>query len=163
WDPQLERRVAVKLLRPSATLSISTLRARLVREAQAMAKLSHPNVITVYEGGTHDDQLFVAMEYLDGGTLGRWLNEKPRSWEVVAAFAAAGEGLEAAHRAGLVHRDFKPENVLVGSDGRICVTDFGLARARGSGEQPSPSGDSSVLDATLTRSGVLVGTPAYMA
>jgi tRNA A-37 threonylcarbamoyl transferase component Bud32/tetratricopeptide (TPR) repeat protein len=166
WDPQLERQVALKLLRPDARIASDVQQARLVREAQAMARLSHPNVITVYEVGSHGDQLFVAMELVDGGTLGQWLREKPRSWrEIVRAFAAAGEGLGAAHSAGLVHRDFKPDNVLLRRDGRLLVTDFGLARSSGDGE---PWVDDAAelragFDHRLTRTGAVVGTPAYMA
>jgi Tol biopolymer transport system component/tRNA A-37 threonylcarbamoyl transferase component Bud32 len=164
-DVQLERDVAVKLLRPDAAVAPPMQQARLWREAQAMARLSHPNVITVYEVGKHDDQVFVSMELVAGGTLSEWLHAAPRPWrEIVRAFRAAGEGLSAAHAAGLVHRDFKPDNVLVRSDGRFCVGDFGLARASG---EASDSGLTAAteraLDQRLTRTGAVVGTPAYMA
>jgi serine/threonine protein kinase len=163
-DPDLDRRVAVKLLNPAA--GITELRSRLLREAQAMARLSHPEVITVYDVGTYGEQLFIAMEFVEGGTLREWLAERPRSWrEVVGVFLRAGRGLASAHAAGLVHRDFKPDNVLVGDDGRVRVTDFGLARAvheaAQSAEEPAAPG--TIVDATLTRTGTLVGTPAYMA
>ncbi|MBL0220075.1 MAG: serine/threonine protein kinase [Myxococcales bacterium] len=128
YDPELERRVAVKVLHgKNADAS-----ARLLREARAMAKLSHANVITVFEVGTADGEDFVAMELIEGGTLGEWLeNTKPRPRDVIAAFVAAGRGLAAAHAEGLVHRDFKPSNVLRSRSGRIVVTDFGLARSEG--------------------------------
>ncbi len=117
YDPQLDRRVALKLLRadvwgPEASEEV---RARLLREAQAMARLSHPHVVTVYEVGLAGSQPFVAMEYVEGQTLRAWLKAGPRSWsEVLRVFLDAGRGLAEAHAAGLVHRDFKPENVLVG-------------------------------------------------
>jgi serine/threonine protein kinase len=167
-DPDLDRRVALKLLRSEA--SGEELRARLLREAKAMARLSHPDVITVHDVGTYGRQLFVAMEFVRGGTLRRWLGDRARSWrEVVAVFVRAGRGLASAHAAGLVHRDFKPDNVLVGDDGRVRVTDFGLARAtaRDEGEPESQEAVDATardpLDATITRTGALVGTPAYMA
>jgi tetratricopeptide (TPR) repeat protein/predicted Ser/Thr protein kinase len=165
-DPELDRKVAIKLLRPDSRISASTLRARLGREAQAMARLSHPNVINVYEIGTHGEQVFVVMELIDGVTLGEWLRDNERSWrEIVQAFVAAGEGLAAAHRAGVVHRDFKPDNVLISREGRVCVTDFGLARIARSDSDPAaaPSGPVKALDTNMTYSGLLVGTPAYMA
>jgi serine/threonine protein kinase/Tol biopolymer transport system component len=166
-DPDLDRKVALKLIRadhgaPDGEAS----RSRLLREAQAMARLSHPNVITVYVVGSHESEVFIAMELVSGGTLSEWLRAAPRSWrEIVRAFREAGEGLSAAHTAGLVHRDFKPDNVLVRGDGRFCVGDFGLARASGDGSDgaldattpPRP------LDQRLTRSDAVVGTPAYMA
>ena len=174
YDPELDRKVALKVLRrganplAGASMSGTKQRDRLMREAQAMAKLSHPNVITVHDVGTFDDgQVFLAMEFIDGQTLGGWL-EEPRPWrDVLKVFVAAGRGLAAAHAVGLVHRDFKPDNVLMGNDGRVLVTDFGLARpAAGKtgtfsavGEVPSMQ----VLTASLTQTGALVGTPAYMA
>jgi serine/threonine protein kinase len=164
-DPELDRRVAIKLLRPDARHHAGTLRAQLGREAQAMARLSHPNVINVYEIGAHGEQVFVVMELIDGTTLAAWLRERERSWrEIVRAFVAAGEGLAAAHDAGVVHRDFKPDNVLISKDGRICVTDFGLARLDKSDDARRATGsDERGLDATMTYAGLLVGTPAYMA
>jgi predicted Ser/Thr protein kinase len=165
WDPQLERPVAVKLLRPDSTGSAETLRARLLREAQAMARLSHPNVLTIYEIGTHEEKIFIAMEFVDGPTLKAWLRAERRSWrEVLKMFLAAGEGLAAAHSAGIVHRDFKPENVLVSSRGQVFVTDFGLARVAGApAEARALDGGISVSsERSLTASRVLVGTPAYM-
>jgi tRNA A-37 threonylcarbamoyl transferase component Bud32 len=164
-DPDLDRRVALKILRSNARGD--QLRARLSREAKAMARLSHPNVITVYDVGTLGAQLFVAMEFVAGGTLREWLTQRPRGWaEVLSVLVRAGRGLACAHAAGLVHRDFKPDNVLVGDDGRVRVTDFGLARALRD-EQPATGreGDplEDLLETTITRTGTLVGTPAYMA
>jgi tetratricopeptide (TPR) repeat protein len=125
YDPTLDRKVAIKLLRADAT---SEQRARITREAQAMARLSHPNVVQVYEVGTVGAQLFIAMELIEGGTLTEWLrSEQRRPAEIVRHLEFAGRGLAAAHGVGLVHRDFKPENVLIARDGRVRVTDFGLA------------------------------------
>jgi tetratricopeptide (TPR) repeat protein len=125
FDPELERKVALKVVpAPSPT---AELRARVAREAQAMARLSHPNVVQGFGAESEGDRVFIAMEYVEGQTLAAWLDAQPRSWRaVVAAFGEAGRGLAAAHAAGLVHRDFKPENVLVARDGRVCVSDFGL-------------------------------------
>ena len=133
-DPQLDRNIAIKVLR---TVSAGTKasdgtegRRRLLREAQAMARLSHPNVVSVHDVGMVDDQVFIAMEYIEGSTLGAWLADEQRGWkEIVRVFIEAGRGLAAAHRAGLVHRDFKPDNVMLGEDGQVRVMDFGLARA----------------------------------
>src|SRR5690606_4816108 len=103
---------------------------RLMREAQAIARLSHPNVVSVYDVGRHGEAVFVAMELVEGVTLTSWLSEESRALDdVLDVFAKAGRGLAAAHEAGLVHRDFKPDNVLVSPDGRVRVLDFGLARA----------------------------------
>jgi eukaryotic-like serine/threonine-protein kinase len=164
-DQQLDRGVAIKLLRPGSEADTRLLRARLVREAQAMARVSHPNVISVHEVGVVDDQVFVVMELIDGVSLSSWLAAGERSWRAVLdVFLAAGAGLEAAHRAGIIHRDFKPDNVLVSSTGRVCVTDFGLARRREDmGEPGGELAAASPLDVSITASGVLVGTPAYMA
>jgi tetratricopeptide (TPR) repeat protein len=176
YDPELDRKIALKLLHTSVGSSSlpEELRARLLREARAMARVSHPNVVAVYDAGTFGDLIFVAMEFVEGMTLKRWAREEPRSRrEIVAVFAAAGRGLAAAHAAGLVHRDFKPDNVLIGRDGRVCVGDFGLARPEAQlAEEPrppprEPSTDGQTLEDTLTvqvtRTGALVGTPAYMA
>jgi predicted Ser/Thr protein kinase len=170
YDPQLERRVALKLMRAHDATSDTE---RLIREARAMARLSHPNVAHVYDVGVLDDQVFVAMERIDGATLKEW-RAKPRGWrEVVDVLAAAGRGLVAAHDAGLVHRDFKPTNVMVGCDGRVCVMDFGLASEAGGAE--TDGGGAPAVDAapsqriasghswpTLTATGAVMGTPAYM-
>ena len=170
YDPELDRKVALKVLRfGGGKPQVRTdQKARLVREAQAMAKLSHPNVITVHDVGTFEEQVFLAMEFIDGGTLSKWL-ETPRTWrEVLKVLRAAGEGLEAAHEVGLVHRDFKPDNVLLGSDGRVLVTDFGLARTAAGNtgrfaDLSQAEHHSGLLDEQLTQTGALVGTPAYMA
>jgi tetratricopeptide (TPR) repeat protein len=166
YDPGLDRKVALKLLKVSG----ETARTRLLREAQALAKLSHRNVVSVYEVGTHEGQLFIAMEFVEGKTLGRWMSElgHARAWpEVLRMFCQAGEGLAAAHAAELVHRDFKPENVMMGTDGRVRVMDFGIARTTNldGGELAAEYGAeswSSSGSTTLTRTGALLGTPAYM-
>jgi tetratricopeptide (TPR) repeat protein len=173
YDPELDRKVALKLLRPGPGEDADSagFRDRLRREAQAMARLRHPNVIKVYDVGTKPDELFVAMELVDGVTLAGWLKERRRSWrEIVDVFRKAGAGLAAAHEAGLVHRDFKPDNVLISRAGDVFVTDFGLARAMSAIDtlpsptpSPSPSPFMSPLATPLTITGALVGTPIYMA
>jgi serine/threonine protein kinase len=169
-DPDLGRNVALKLMRRAAgddERSDREVQARLLREAHAMARLNHPGVIIVYDVGTCPEGVFIAMELVEGETLARWL-ATPRPWrEVLELCVRAGRGLEAAHAAGLVHRDFKPDNVLVGSDGRVRVTDFGLARMLGplgldSTEERAVVGVSP-LTRTLTGRGMVLGTPAYMA
>jgi hypothetical protein len=160
FDPELDRTVALKVLHQDPSTDADELRLRLAREARAMAKLTHPNVVTVYDVGRDErtGQLFVAMELVEGTTLREWLKRVPRTeGEVLRALVSAGQGLNAAHRAGLVHRDFKPENVLCGNDGRVLVTDFGLARP------PRGSLATVQLDTNLTAAGAIVGTPAYMA
>src|SRR5580704_2181518 len=215
YDPELDRKVAVKLLRVKSGngVSLTEGRQRTLREAQAIARLSHPNVVVVYDVGTFEDKVFIAMEFVDGNTVTFWLEQKPRTWqEVLRVFIAAGHGLTAAHEKGLVHRDFKPDNVMVGRDGQVRVMDFGLARqmdkpgikehrARGTppkakrgdievgtgtlplehGAVPVDEGTlvlnagladsgadghssiSGLFDARLTRTGAMMGTPAYMA
>ena len=162
YDERLERRVAIKLLH-------ATDHARLLREAQALARLSHPNVVQIYEVGEAHGQIFVAMEHVEGPSLAAWLAAEPRDVAAIfEVFLQAGRGLQAAHESGLVHRDFKPGNVIVGVDGRTRVLDFGLARAGDSlsdGAIPRPPGpgpDISLLSSPLTRTGTLLGTPAYM-
>jgi serine/threonine protein kinase/tetratricopeptide (TPR) repeat protein len=128
YDPELDRPIALKLLHGDDTTG--GFRERLVREAQALARLSHPNVIAVHDVGTFGVNVFIAMEFVEGVTLRRWLEAEPRNQRAILdVFLVAGEGLAAAHRAGLVHRDFKPDNLIIGHDGRVRVLDFGLARA----------------------------------
>ncbi|HTJ40829.1 MAG TPA: serine/threonine-protein kinase [Kofleriaceae bacterium] len=156
-DPDLGRQVAVKLVRDDAS---PALRARLLREAQAMARLEHPNTVRVFEVGAAAGRLYVAMELVDGETLTAWLARAPRTWrEIVGKFVELGAGLAAVHKAGLVHRDFKPDNVLVDRSGHARVADFGLARFDGAGDDPG----SPALAAPLTRTGAMMGTPGYMA
>jgi len=162
-DPDLDRPIALKLLRAE----LRAARPRLLREGQAVAKLQHPNVVTVHDIGAHGDDLFIAMERIRGQTFGAWTRAGGgrRRWrEVLAMLIPAGRGLAAAHAAGLVHRDFKPENVLIGDDGRVVVTDFGLAQLGDDpGERPVSLEDSPVVPhAELTRTGAVLGTPAYM-
>ena len=166
FDPELSRKVAIKVLRPDAAGESATQgRARLLREAQAMAQVSSPNVIAVHDVGTVGDSVYIAMELVEGQSLRAW--QKGRGWrEVLGAYLQAGRGLAAAHAAELVHRDFKPDNVLVDREGRVRVTDFGLASA---GAEAIRGGDlgaeltsSTPLTASLTHTGALVGTPAYM-
>jgi tetratricopeptide (TPR) repeat protein/tRNA A-37 threonylcarbamoyl transferase component Bud32 len=163
YDPQLDRQVALKLLRPKGR-QLEELRRRLLREAQALARLSHPNVIAVHDVGTAEDVVFLALELVEGTSLADWL-EQPRPWrEVLRVFRDAGQGLAAAHAAGLVHRDFKPANVLVGQDGRARVTDFGLARPSNRVDLPDAAAAPRDPGAsTINRNRMLVGTPAYMA
>jgi len=189
FDPELDRKVAIKLLQHRGTGSMGP--ARLLREAKAMARLSHPGVITVHDVGLVDNQVFIAMELVEGGTLREWTAAAPRTWrEVIGVFAQAAEGLAAAHDAGLVHRDFKPDNVLIGDDGRVRVLDFGLAQAiddddhrrkssRGLVDERGLSAisssnllrsagisgrsDLSSTESSLSQSGAIIGTPAYMA
>jgi WD40 repeat protein/serine/threonine protein kinase len=169
-DQQLGRRVALKLLRHATASEVA--RARLEREAQAMARLSHPNVVAVHQVGRFRGQVFLAMEFVGGANLRAWLHMQKRSWrETVATFIQAGEGLAAAHTAGIIHRDFKPDNVLVGDDGRVRVADFGLAHGLDNdlgdltpdSHESSPSKQGIPLDSPLTETGTIVGTPAYMA
>ncbi|WAS96698.1 serine/threonine-protein kinase [Nannocystis punicea] len=143
FDPGLDRKVAIKLLdRPESAPEGDTHGpgARLRREAKALARLAHPNVVAVHDAGEVDGRVYVAMEFVPGVTLRHYLAERRLHWrDVLALFVAAGRGLQAAHAAGLVHRDFKPENVLVGDDGRVRVLDFGLARAS-EAEESGPHG-----------------------
>ncbi len=212
YDPELDRKVAVKLLRvkPGNGVSLSEGRQRTLREAQAIARLSHPNVVVAYDVGTFEDKVFIAMEYVEGNTVTYWLQVQPRTWrEILKVFMDAGRGLAAAHDKGLVHRDFKTDNVMVSRDRHVRVMDFGLARqaekpaAAGAetaeptttpkpipirilGSGPSLDGppeaptmvithepsapvplaghsSSGMFDARLTRTGAMMGTPAYMA
>jgi hypothetical protein len=173
FDPTLDRQVALKVLYPTSggPESTGTARARVEREARAMARVKHPSVVTIFDVGVAGDgSVFLAMEKIDGGTLGTWLQTRPSVREILRVFGEAGEGLAAAHASGLVHRDFKLENVLMDAHGHPRVTDFGLARALGAGapvEDLSPRGESAgsllvSLPSTLSRSGVALGTPGYM-
>ncbi|HVP59263.1 MAG TPA: serine/threonine-protein kinase [Myxococcaceae bacterium] len=146
FDPELDRKVAIKFLRPGRGASPAAARPQLLAEAQAIARLSHPNIVTVHDVGTFDGEVFFAMEYVKGETLRRAQRPGLAGLQhTLALYTAAGQGLAAAHQAGIVHGDFKPENVLVGDDGRVRVTDFGLARAV---HEHTPR---------------FAGTPAYMA
>jgi predicted Ser/Thr protein kinase len=172
YDPDLDRRVALKLMRAEAGARDDGGQERLRREAQAIAKLSHRNVVVVHDVGTFSGRVFVAMEFVDGGTLKEWLAEESRSRaEILMAFANAARGLGAAHAAGMVHRDFKPQNVMMRKDGSVLVTDFGLVRQLGddsAATEPELNGELASALANepalgLTRTGDVVGTPAYMA
>jgi tetratricopeptide (TPR) repeat protein len=202
YDPELDRKIAIKLVRADRSGDSIESRARLMREAQATAKISHPNVVIVHDAGTVRDRVFVAMEFVEGHTLTHWLLAQDRRWpEILEIFFSAGRGLAAAHDKGLVHRDFKPDNVMVALGGQVRVMDFGLARLATAGDVapagPSPGhaspsrrevvdqvGDTEALDATrnlapngdrppaeaaaspfddsLTQTGAVLGTPAYM-
>ncbi|MEM6995872.1 MAG: serine/threonine-protein kinase, partial [Myxococcota bacterium] len=172
YDPKLDRAVALKLLRSDLDAGAAG-HDRLLAEAQALAKLAHPNVVAIHDAGTvgeQSDAVFLAMEYVEGVTLRGWLGEATRGVpEILAVVVAAGRGLAAAHARGLVHRDFKPDNVMIGDDGRVRVMDFGLARAATGlhtsevaiatlERTPSPPDRIS-----LTQSGRVAGSPAYMA
>ncbi|MEZ4454240.1 MAG: serine/threonine-protein kinase [Nannocystaceae bacterium] len=192
YDGELDRRIAIKVI-AARHRGGSLGRARMQREAQALAKLSHPNVVQIFEVGELDSRVYLAMEYVQGPTLKRWVRERIRSWrEILAVYLEAARGLQAAHSVGLVHRDFKPANAIVGDDGRVRVLDFGLARVELAGEiQPEPAASasgsrsaasrtgrrrietlppsssqsihpSSVLVSEITEAGTLLGTPAYM-
>ncbi len=167
FDPSLDRKVAIKVLHRDE--GDPSRKDRLLREARAMARLAHANVVTVHEVGLLGGRLYLALEYVDGQNLAGWLREAPRDWRaIVDVFVQAGRGLAAAHEAGLVHRDFKPENVMVHRSGRARVTDFGLVSGTGLAADSAPTpGDDHGTDSSpswpsLTRSGALLGTPAYM-
>jgi len=178
YDPELDRKVAIKLLRPQeGDARESRRQARFVREAKAIAKLAHPNVVGIFDVGVDNGRVFLAMEYLASGTLREWMAAKKRPWrEIVKMFIEVGRGLAAAHAEGLVHRDFKPDNVLLDRAGTPKVADFGLARLSGpsleesddgtskdASRQDAPPSAAPVAAAPLTRTGTLAGTPAYMA
>ena len=187
YDPQLDRKVALKLLRPRGGGAEARLTARLEREARAVAKLSHANVVGIFDVLVHEDRLVLAMEYLAGGTLTSWLASKKRPWrEILKMFVEVGHGLAAAHAEGQIHRDFKPDNVLLDKNGVPKVVDFGLVRMRSTtgAHGSSPADDAADADeeagleqaglegdaqgdtadaARLTRTGAIAGTPAYMA
>ncbi|MBX7079387.1 MAG: serine/threonine-protein kinase [Nannocystaceae bacterium] len=168
YDPRLDRRVALKLLRHGVVPGGADARhaARLLREAQALAKLAHPNVVAVHDVEQLAQGVAIAMEYLGGGSLRSWM-QRPHAWrETLAVFVQAGRGLAAAHAAGVIHRDFKPDNVMLGDDGRVRVVDFGLARNDAPTSDPRvPLPDGVTSDAAMqTHATVgIAGTPAYMA
>ena len=165
YHPDLDRRIALKVVHESGA-GTSERRTRLLREARAIARLSHPNVVAVHDAGTLGDRVFIAMEFVDGQTVDEWLRANHvRGSKILDVFIAAGRGLAVAHAAGIIHRDFKPQNVMIGKDGVVRVTDFGLARLVhedagapidiGDNERPAPVG-------SITRTGAVIGTPAYM-
>ncbi len=201
YDANLDRKIAIKLVGSSDDAEGQASRGRLMREAQAAARISHPNVVVVYEADTLGDRVFIAMEFVDGHTLGYWLQAKRRTWlEILDVFIPAGRGLAAAHDKDLVHRDFKPDNVMVSRNGQVRVMDFGLARwgatldADPQGPVADPTAEMgptlrvedtaridpeatqainssarttapatlAAMDQKLTRTGTLMGTPAYM-
>ncbi|MCY1071358.1 serine/threonine-protein kinase [Nannocystis sp. RBIL2] len=162
YDQTLDRVVALKTIRTDRSTSTGV--GRFIREAKALARLSHPNIVHIYDVSTSGGQVFLAMEFIRGRTLRQHLADPggaPCS-DIVALFVAAGQGLAAVHRAGLVHRDFKPDNVMVGDDGRVHVLDFGLVRDA-QGEPSQETGGRGVFDVDLTTTGCVLGTPAYMA
>jgi tetratricopeptide (TPR) repeat protein len=173
YDPELDRAVAIKLLSASKRGLHAGQQARLLREARAMAKIDHPNVVPIFDVGTLDGGgIFIAMALVKGKTLSRWLEERPDWPDVVDVFIAAARGLQAAHEAGVIHRDFKPDNAMLGEDGRLQVMDFGVARAATeSGElaislqlqhPDSETHQTEDDENRLTRTGALMGTPAFM-
>jgi serine/threonine protein kinase/tetratricopeptide (TPR) repeat protein len=167
YHPDLDRRIALKVVNELGADS-ATRRARLLREARAIARLSHPNVVSVHDAGAFGDRVYIAMEFVEGETVDTWLRTKPRRWrEILEVFTAAGRGLAAAHAAGIIHRDFKPQNVMIGRDGSVRVMDFGLARLA---EEPTEAagGDRGSIakpqiPTTVTKTGALLGTLEYMA
>ncbi len=171
YDPDLDREIAIKVLflkNPDGPE-----RRRAEREAQAMARLVHPNVVRIYDVGVVKQRLFLAMELVQGRTLRKWLSEaRRRRREIVRVMVLAGRGIVAAHAAGLIHRDIKPSNILVGADGRVLVADFGLARFAAPGPDSTEESDGSLRDSHPSRprpdlheatTAAVVGTPAYMA
>ncbi|NTX60717.1 serine/threonine protein kinase [Myxococcus sp. CA051A] len=168
-DPELDRRVALKILRFDTIqpARLAEAQGRLLREAQATARVVHPNVVAIHDFGRVDERVFLAMEFVEGTTLGARMRAGRMPWrEVLGLFLQAGQGLAAAHAAGLVHRDFKPDNVLIDKAGWVRITDFGLVRILDEGDEPSKSGPllavQSVPDVSLTQTGALLGTPGYM-
>jgi hypothetical protein len=172
YDPELNRKLAIKLLQPRGEETKDEDRGRFVREGQAMARLSHPNVVAVHDVGSFGEAIFIAMDLVEGRTLDEWVEQTKPSWrDVSRVLLQAGHGLAAAHAAGVIHRDFKPRNILLGADGRVCVTDFGIATAVGGPERVEPRipkdlpldrESSDMLSVPLTRYGHVVGTLAFM-
>jgi len=183
YDPELDRKVALKMVQPRRTRAQPqpAQQTRLLREAQALAQVSHPNVVAIHDVGSVGGQVFLAMELVEGETLRKWLETRPPSSEVLKVFVAAGRGLAAVHAAGLVHRDFKPDNVIIRRDGRVCIMDFGVVRAieraatderdlaaepdlapASEDEDASPIPYRDALVTPLTQAGAVVGSPPYM-
>jgi tetratricopeptide (TPR) repeat protein/predicted Ser/Thr protein kinase len=170
YDPELHRKVALKVMHPRRTDARA--RERLITEARALAKLDHPNVVKVHDVITQSDQVVIVMEWIDGDTLAGWERAQARSWrEIVTVYAQAAQGLAAVHGVGVIHRDFKPANAIIGSDGRVRVVDFGLARAADSADAPEAPRTANAATAaadegwmaSLTATGDMVGTLAYAA
>jgi tetratricopeptide (TPR) repeat protein len=174
FDPELDRKVAVKLLHagPDGGTGSTQARSRLLREAKALANFAHPNIVAVYDVGTFDgptssaqsgEGVFLVMELVEGQTLRAWLDDShPTTKEILATFVSIGRGLEAAHEAGLVHRDIKPQNVIIGADGRVRVLDFGLARRLDESPPVPRIDDDAPSSEEVTADGMVMGTPAYM-
>jgi eukaryotic-like serine/threonine-protein kinase len=163
YDAELARRVAIKVMRPE--LPASAL-ARTRIEALALARLSHPNVVQLYEIGVHEGRTYLVTELVEGEGLRAWMASRRSEGEVLGVFAQAGAGLAAAHAVGLVHRDFKPDNVIVGADGRVRVLDFGLARDELRADPAAMSVSWATTSGAAeppTETGAVMGTPAYMA
>ncbi|MCA9711508.1 MAG: serine/threonine protein kinase, partial [Myxococcales bacterium] len=162
-DLLLDRMVALKVLHPHQRGAVGA--QRLQREARALARLSHPNVVTVHDVGISGGRLYLAMELVDGQTLAGWLAKGPRSWsEVLAVMIRAGQGLAAVHDAGLVHRDFKPDNVMLTADGRVLLADFGIAQVEG--DPPARDPTEAAAGEPTGEGGLMapeLGTPRYMA
>jgi len=177
YDPELHRKVALKVLH--ARQQHGRAQERLIAEARALARLDHPNVVRVHDVISHDDQVVLVLERIEGATLAVWERAAPRSWRaILPVYIQAARGLAAAHGVGVIHRDFKPTNAIVGDDGRVRVLDFGLARSdamssvappgpvpavmsSGSDEPSGPSGPSDLTQTGLTQTGALVGTLGY--
>ncbi len=164
WDPKLRREIAVKLVKPERSDDTRE-RDRLLREARALARLTHPNVIAVHDVGEQDGEVFIVSELVSGDTLANRGGPSADWRNVVRLYSQAARGLAAAHAAGLVHRDVKPANLLLGTDGRVRVADFGLAvRSKTTSPQETPDVDASLsLGQSITQRGHIAGTPAYMA
>ncbi|HVV88398.1 MAG TPA: serine/threonine-protein kinase, partial [Kofleriaceae bacterium] len=153
YDPQLDRRVAIKLLRADLLATPSSIRARerTLREARALARLIHPGIVAVHDAGFHKGELYIVMELVEGESLRDWLDARPRTAaEILDVFRQAAIGLSAAHAQQMVHRDFKPDNVLIGKDGRVRVADFGLVHIADAGNAPPADG----LDVSDVRTAV---------
>ncbi|HRI65370.1 MAG TPA: serine/threonine-protein kinase [Polyangium sp.] len=163
YDEQLDRKVAIKVLH--AAYAPEEIQKRTLREAQALARLSHPNVVAVHEVGQVNGDVFVVMEHIDGKTLRTWQDEAPRTVEeILQAYVQAGRGLAAVHTAGMVHRDFKPHNAMISRQGRVRILDFGLARVNAAemGNSASTNPVANIVKASHTDAGAFAGTPAYM-